>query len=215
MKIIVCDPISPKGIALLQSRPEFNVVVLPKPPTEAELMPLLEDAVALVVRSETKVKKNVIAAAKKLRVVGRAGVGVDNVDIDAATQNGVVVMNTPGGNTVTTAELSFTMLLCLARKVPQAHATMVAGKWDRKELGKHGVELSGKTLGVLGMGRIGTEVAKRALAFGMKVVAYDPYLTEDRARAIGAEFAADLDAVYRVADFITVHMPVTKETKEM
>ena len=215
MKIIVCDPISPKGIALLQSRPEFNVVVLPKPPTEAELMSLLEDAVALVVRSETKVKKNVIAAAKKLRVVGRAGVGVDNVDIDAATQNGVVVMNTPGGNTVTTAELSFTMLLCLARKVPQAHATMVAGKWDRKELGKHGVELSGKTLGVLGMGRIGTEVAKRALAFGMKVVAYDPYLTEDRARAIGAEFAVDLDAVYRVADFITVHMPVTKETKEM
>jgi D-3-phosphoglycerate dehydrogenase len=215
MKIIVCDPISPKGIALLQSRPEFNVVVLAKPPTEAELMPLLEDAVALVVRSETKVKKNVIAAAKKLRVVGRAGVGVDNVDIDAATQNGVVVMNTPGGNTVTTAELSFTMLLCLARKVPQAHASMVAGKWDRKELGKHGVELSGKTLGVLGMGRIGTEVAKRALAFGMKVVAYDPYLTEDRAKAIGAEFAADLDAVYRVADFITVHMPVTKETKEM
>jgi len=215
MKIIVCDPISPKGIALLQQRPEFNVVVLPKPPTEAELLPLLEDAVALVVRSETKVKKNIIAAAKKLRVVGRAGVGVDNVDIDAATQNGVVVMNTPGGNTVTTAELSFTMLLCLARKVPQAHATMVAGKWDRKELGKSGVELQGKTLGVLGMGRIGTEVAKRAIAFGMRIVAYDPYLTEDRAKAIGAEFAADLDHVYREADFITVHMPVTKETKEM
>jgi D-3-phosphoglycerate dehydrogenase len=215
MKIIVCDPISPKGIALLQSRPEFQVVVLPKPPTEAELLPLLEDAAALVVRSETKVKKNIIAAAKKLRVVGRAGVGVDNVDIEAATQNGVVVMNTPGGNTVTTAELSFTMLLCLARKVPQAHATMIAGKWDRKELGKHGVELSGKTLGVLGMGRIGTEVAKRAIAFGMRVLAYDPYLTEERAKAIGAEFAADLDAVYREADFITVHMPVTKETKEM
>jgi D-3-phosphoglycerate dehydrogenase len=122
-------------------------------------------------------------------------------------------MNTPGGNTVTTAELTFTMLLSLARKVPQAHATMVAGKWDRKLF--QGVELQGKTLGVLGMGRIGTEVAKRAIAFGMKVVAYDPYLTEDRAKAIGAEFAADLDAVYRVADFITVHMPVTKETKEM
>ena len=215
MKIIICDPISPKGIALLQSRPEFQVVVLPKPPTEAELLPLLEDATALVVRSETKVKKNIIAAAKKLRVVGRAGVGVDNVDIEAATQNGVVVMNTPGGNTITTAELTFTMLLSLARKVPQAHATMVAGKWDRKELGKSGVELSGKTLGVLGMGRIGTEVAKRAIAFGMRVVAYDPYLTEERAKAIGAEFAADLDAVYREADFITVHMPVTKETKEM
>jgi D-3-phosphoglycerate dehydrogenase len=215
MKILVCDPISPKGIALLKARPEFNVVVLPKPPTEAELLPLLSDAVALVVRSETKVKSKIIEAAKQLRVVGRAGVGVDNVDIEAATKQGVVVMNTPGGNTVTTAELSFAMLLSLARKVPQAHASMVGGKWDRKELGKHGVELQGKTLGVLGMGRIGTEVAKRAIAFGMRVVAYDPYLTEDRARAIGAEFAADLDAVYRVADFITVHMPVTKETREM
>ncbi|HEY4416617.1 MAG TPA: phosphoglycerate dehydrogenase [Verrucomicrobiae bacterium] len=213
MKIIVCDPISPKGIALLQQRPEFQVVVLPKRLAEAELLPIVADATALVVRSETKVSKNVIAAAKQLRVVGRAGVGVDNVDIDASTQNGVVVMNTPGGNTVTTAELTFTMLLSLARKVPQAHATMVAGKWDRKLF--QGVELQGKTLGVLGMGRIGTEVAKRAKAFGMTVVAYDPYLTEDRAKAIGAEFAADLDAVYRVADFITVHMPVTKETKEM
>ena len=213
MKIIICDPISPTGIALLQARPEFQVVVLPKRLPEAELIPLVADATALVVRSETKVSKNIIAAAKALRVVGRAGVGVDNVDIDASTQNGVVVMNTPGGNTVTTAELTFTMLLSLARKVPQAHATMVAGKWDRKLF--QGVELAGKTLGVLGMGRIGTEVAKRATAFGMRVVAYDPYLTEDRAKAIGAEFAADLDAVYRAADFITVHMPVTKETKEM
>ena len=215
MKIVVCDPISPKGIALLKQRPEFSVVVLPKPLPEAELIPLVSDAVALVVRSETKVKSKVIEAAKQLRVVGRAGVGVDNVDIEAATKHGVVVMNTPGGNTVTTAELSFAMLMSLARKVPQAHASMVAGKWDRKELGKAGVELHGKTLGVLGMGRIGTEVAKRAIAFGMKVVAYDPYLTEDRAKAIGAEFAAELDAVYRVADFITVHMPVTPETKNM
>jgi D-3-phosphoglycerate dehydrogenase len=213
MKIVVCDPISPKGIALLQQRPEFNVVVLPKRLTEAELLPIVADATALVVRSETKVTKNVIEAAKQLRVVGRAGVGVDNVDIEAATQHGTVVMNTPGGNTVTTAELSFTMLLSLARKVPQAHATMVAGKWDRKLF--QGVELAGKTLGVLGMGRIGTEVAKRAVAFGMRVVAYDPYLTEDRAKAIGAEFAPEVDNVYREADFITVHMPVTKETKEM
>jgi len=213
MKIIICDPVSPKGIALLQQRPEFQVVVLPKRLSEAELIPLVSDATALVVRSETKVTKKVIEAAKQLRVVGRAGVGVDNVDVEAATQHGVVVMNTPGGNTVTTAELSFTMLLSLARKVPQAHATMVAGKWDRKLF--QGVELQGKTLGVLGFGRIGTEVAKRAIAFGMKVVAYDPYLTEDRAKAVGAEFAADLDAVYRVADFITVHMPVTKETREM
>ncbi len=213
MKIVVCDPISPKGIALLQQRPEFQVVVLPKRLPEVELLPLVADAVALVVRSETKVTAKVIEAAKQLRVVGRAGVGVDNVDIEAATQHGTVVMNTPGGNTITTAELTFTMLLSLARKVPQAHATMVAGKWDRKLF--QGVELAGKTLGVLGMGRIGTEVAKRAMAFGMKVVAYDPYLTEERARAIGAEFAPCLDDVYLNADFITVHMPVTKETKEM
>ena len=213
MKIVVCDPISPKGIALLQQRPEFNVVVLPKRLSEAELLPIVADAVALVVRSETKVTAKVIEAAKQLRVVGRAGVGVDNVDIEAATQHGTVVMNTPGGNTVTTAELTFTMLLCLARKVPQAHATMLAGKWDRKLF--QGVELQGKTLGVLGMGRIGTEVARRAMAFGMRVIAYDPYLTEERAKAIGAEFAASLDDVYLAADFITVHMPVTKETKEM
>src|ERR1700753_3560355 len=153
MKIIVCDPISPKGIALLQQRPEFNVVVLPKRLAEAELLPMVADATALVVRSETKVTKKIVEAAKQLRVVGRAGVGVDNVDIEAATQHGVVVMNTPGGNTVTTAELSFAMLMSLARKLPQAHATMAAGKWERKELGKHGVELHGKVLGVLGMGR--------------------------------------------------------------
>jgi D-3-phosphoglycerate dehydrogenase len=213
MKIVVCDPISPKGIALLQQRPEFQVVVLPKRLPEAELLPLVADAVALVVRSETKVTKKIIEAAPKLKVVGRAGVGVDNVDIEAATQHGTVVMNTPGGNTITTAELTFTMILSLARKVPQAAATMIAGKWDRKLF--QGVELAGKTLGVLGMGRIGTEVAKRAIAFGMRVIAYDPYLTEERAKAIGAEFAESLDNVYREADFITVHMPVTPETKEM
>jgi len=213
MKIVICDPVSPKGIALLQQRPEFQVVVLPKRLTEAELLPVVADAVALVVRSETKVTRKIIEAAPKLRVVGRAGVGVDNVDIEAATQHGTVVMNTPGGNTVTTAELSFAMLLSLARKVPQAHASMVAGKWDRKLF--QGAELMGKTLGVLGMGRIGTEVAKRAIAFGMRVIAYDPYLTEDRAKAIGAEFADSVDEVYRVADFITVHMPVTPETKHM
>jgi len=213
MKIIVCDPVSPKGVALLQQRPEFKVEVLPKRLPEAELLPMVADATALVVRSETKVTHKVIAAAKQLRVVGRAGVGVDNVDVEAATQHGIVVMNTPGGNTVTTAELSFALLLALARKVPQAHASMTAGKWDRKLF--QGVELAGKTLGVLGMGRIGSEVAKRAIAFGMRVIAYDPYLTEDRARAIGAEFADSVDELYRVADFITVHMPVTPETKHM
>jgi len=213
MKIVVCDPISPKGIALLQQRPEFEVVVLPKRLPEPELLPVVADAVALLVRSETKVTRKLIEAAPKLRVVGRAGVGIDNVDVEAATQHGVVVMNTPGGNTVTTAELSFAMLLALARKVPQAYTSMTAGKWDRKLF--QGTELLGKTLGILGMGRIGSEVAKRALIFGMRVIAYDPYLTADRARALGVEFADSVDDVYRVADFITVHMPVTPETKHM
>lgn len=213
MKILVCDPVSPKGIALLQQRSEFQVVVLPKRLSEAELLPIVADVTAMVVRSETKVTRKVIEAAPKLKVVGRAGVGVDNVDVEAATQRGVVVMNTPGGNTISTAELSFAMILALARKVPQAFASMADGKWDRKQF--QGLELADKTLGVLGMGRIGTEVAKRALAFGMKVVGYDPFLTEARAKSLGIEMAADLDDVYQRADFITVHMPVTELTRGM
>src|SRR5690348_3745387 len=200
MKVLVCDPISPKGIALLQQRPEFQVVVLPKKHSEAELIPLVSDVGAMVVRSETRVTPKIIEAASQLRVVGRAGVGVDNIDVEAATQHGVVVMNTPGGNTISTAELGFSMILNLARRVPQAHASMLSGKWDRKQF--QGVELAGKILGVLGLGRIGSEVAKRALSFEMKVLAYDPFLTEARARSLGVELAADLDEVYRAADFI-------------
>jgi D-3-phosphoglycerate dehydrogenase len=173
----------------------------------------MKDVEAMVVRSETKVTRKVIEAAPKLRVVGRAGVGIDNVDVEAATQRGVVVMNTPGGNTVTTAELTFFMLGALARHIPQAHSSMTAGKWDRKLY--QGSEIQGKTLGVLGMGRIGGEVAKRALAFGMKVIAYDPFLTEARAKQLGVELVQELDAIYRSADFITVHMPVTDQTRGM
>src|SRR5512143_1959597 len=213
MKILVCDPVSPKGIALLLQRPEFEVVVLPKRLSEAELLPIVPDVAAMVVRSETKVTRAVIEGAPSLRVVGRAGVGVDNVDVEAATQRGVVVMNTPGGNTVSTAELSFAMILNLARKVPQAHASMAAGKWDRKQF--QGTELMGKTLGILGLGRIGGEVAKRALAFGMRVLAYDPFLTEARARELGIELCLELDQLYRDADFITVHMPATEQTRGM
>jgi D-3-phosphoglycerate dehydrogenase len=213
MKVLVCDPVSAKGIALLEQRPEFEVIVLPKRLPEAELLPVVKDVVAMVVRSETKVTRKVIEAANALRVVGRAGVGVDNVDVEAATERGVVVMNTPAGNTISTAELSFAMILSLARKVPQAHASMAAGKWDRKQF--QGTELHGKTLGVLGLGRIGGEVAKRALAFGMRAVAYDPFLTEARAKALGIELMADPDALYRIADYITVHMPVTDQTRGM
>ncbi|MGA2557404.1 MAG: phosphoglycerate dehydrogenase, partial [Verrucomicrobiota bacterium] len=213
MNVLVCDPISPKGIARLQRCKEFNVTVLKQKMTEAELLPLVKEAQAMVVRSETKVTKNVIAAAPHLRVVGRAGVGVDNVDVDAATARGIVVMNTPGGNTISTAELTFSMLMALARKIPQAHASMKEGKWSRKEF--QGTELYNKTLGILGMGRIGTEVAKRAMAFGMKVIAYDPYLSLARAKSLQVDLKEDVDDVFRESAFLTVHMPMTDETRGM
>ena len=151
-----------------------------------------------------------VEAAPKLKVVGRAGVGVDNVDVDAATARGIVVMNTPAGNTISTAELTFSMLMALARKIPQAAASMKAGEWNRKAFS--GTELYGKTLGILGMGRIGGEVARRAVAFGMKVLAYDPYLTPARATALQVELVNDLDKLYPQVDFLTVHMPMTDET---
>lgn len=212
MKVLVCDPVSPKGIALLQQRPEFSVVTLPKKHAEAELLPLVADAVAIVVRSETKITRKVVEAAPQLRVVGRAGVGVDNIDVEAATQRGIVVMNTPGGNTISTAELTFSMLMALARKIPQAHGSMKAGEWNRKAF--NGTELYGKTLGILGLGRIGSEVARRAIAFGMRVLAYDPFLTLSRASALQVEMA-ELDDLYARSDFITVHMPMTPETRGM
>jgi D-3-phosphoglycerate dehydrogenase len=213
MNVVVCDPISPKGIALFQSQPEFKVTVLDKRLPEAELLPVVAEAQALVVRSETKITRKVIEAAPRLKVVGRAGVGVDNVDVEAATQRGIVVMNTPSGNTISTAELTFSMLLALARKIPQAHASMKAAEWNRKAF--HGVEVYRKTLGVLGMGRIGTEVARRAMAFGMRVLAYDPYLSVARAKALQVELIENLDEIFAASDFITVHMPMTEETRGM
>src|SRR3989440_1142632 len=213
MNVMICDPISPKGIALLQQQPEFKVTVLEKPLPEPELLPLVGGVVALVVRSETKVTKRVIEAAPRLRVVGRAGVGTDNVDTEAATQRGIVVMNTPSGNTISTAELTFSMLMALARKIPQAHASMKAGEWNRKAF--QGVELYGKTLGILGMGRIGSEVARRAITFGMQVLAFDPYLSLSRAKALQVELCEQLEEVDARADFITVHMPLSDETKGM
>lgn len=213
MKIVVCDPVSPKGIAVLQQHAEFNVVVLDQRLAEPELIRVAADAAALVVRSETKVSRPVMEAAPGLRVVGRAGVGVDNVDVEAATQRGVVVMNTPGGNTISTAELTFSMLMALARKIPQAHASMKAGEWNRKAF--QGTELYRKTLGILGLGRIGSEVARRAIAFGMRVLAYDPYLTLARAKALQVELIEKLDDLYPQVDFLTVHMPMSDETRGM
>src|SRR3989441_12292667 len=210
MNVLICDPISPKGIALLQQQSEFKVSVLDKRLAEAELLTLVRDAVAMVVRSETKVTRKVIDVALRLRVVGRAGVGVDNVDVESATQRGIVVMNTPGGNTISTAELTFSMLMALARNIPQANASMKAGEWNRKAF--NGTELYGKTLGVLGLGRIGTELARRAIAFGMRVMAYDPYLSATRARSLQVELVDELDDLLTNSDFISLHTPLTAET---
>jgi D-3-phosphoglycerate dehydrogenase / 2-oxoglutarate reductase len=213
MNVLICDPISPKGIEFFRQQPQLKVTVLEKRLSEAELLPLLREVEAMVVRSETKITQKVIEAAPRLKVVGRAGVGVDNVDVEAATAKGIVVMNTPAGNTISTAELTFSMLMALARKIPQAHASMKAGEWNRKAFS--GTELYGKTLGILGMGRIGGEVARRAVAFGMRVLAYDPYLTPSRAAALQVELVNDLDTLYPQVDFLTVHMPMTDETKSM
>ena len=211
MKILVADKISAKGVAYLREQPGFEVIEAYGSSPE-RILELVKDVHAIAVRSETKITREVLAAAPELKVVGRAGVGVDNVDVEAATESGVVVMNTPSGNTIATAELTFTHLLCGARPVPQAAASMKTGKWDRKAFA--GVELFRKTLGIVGMGRIGGEVAKRAQAFGMRVLAYDPYLAPSRAKALQVE-GVTLDELLEQADFITVHMPLTDETKYM
>ena len=210
--ILAADGVSPKGIALLTENPHFDVKVSGGL-KEDELIARIGDLDALIVRSQTKVTAKALAAAGRLKVIGRAGVGVDNVDVAAATERGIVVMNTPGGNTISTAEHTFSLLLSLARRIPQAHASMVAGKWDRKSF--EGTELCQKTLGIIGMGRIGGEVARRAIAFGMNVIAYDPYLVQSRARSLQVELADNLDALLARADFITVHMPLTSETKNI
>jgi D-3-phosphoglycerate dehydrogenase len=209
MKVLVADKISPKGVAWLRQQPGIEVVEAYGSPVE-KLLELVKDAHAIAVRSETKITREILAAAHQLKVVGRAGVGVDNVDVEAATERGVIVMNTPSGNTVATAELTFTHILCGARPVPQAAASMRAGKWDRKSFS--GLELFRKTLGIVGLGRIGSEVAKRAQSFGMRVLAYDPYLAPSRAKAMQVE-AATLDEVLAQSDYITVHMPLTEDTR--
>jgi D-3-phosphoglycerate dehydrogenase len=213
MKIVVCDPVSPKGVAMLQQQSAFEVVVLDKRLAEDELIAAAPDAAAFVVRSETKITRKVIESCPKLKVVGRAGVGVDNVDVDAATQRGVVVMNTPGGNTTSTAELAFSLMISLARKIPDAVASMRAGRWDRKKL--KGSELNGKMLGILGLGRIGSEIATRATAFGMKVIGYDPYLSLARAKALQVELVEKPEDLYPKVDYLTVHMPKSDETNGM
>jgi len=211
-KVLVADPISQRGVEELSAGGALEVVVQTGLP-EAELVKIIPEFSALVVRSQTKVTATVLDAAQKLKVVGRAGVGVDNVDVDAATRHGVIVMNTPGGNTISTAEHAFSLIVSIARSIPQADASVKSGKWDRKKF--EGVELYNKTLGILGMGRIGTELARRAIAFGMRVVAYDPYLSVSRARSLQVELVEELDALLPLADFLTMHMPLTDETRHM
>lgn len=211
MKVLVADKISPKGVAWLRQQPGLEIVEA-YGSSPAKLLELVKDVHAIAVRSESKITAEVLAAAPVLKVVGRAGVGVDNVDVEAANERGVIVMNTPGGNTISTAELTFTHLLCAARPVPQAAQSMRDGKWDRKSYS--GLELLRKTLGIVGLGRIGSEVAKRAQAFGMRVLAFDPYLAPSRAKAMQVEAVA-LDELYAQSDFITVHMPLTDDTHYM
>lgn len=211
-KILVADPISERGVSELATGGALDVTVKTGL-KEDELIAIIPAFAGLVVRSQTKANAKVINAATKLKVIGRAGVGVDNVDVEAATKRGIIVMNTPGGNTISTAEHAFSLLVSIARNIPQAHATMKAGKWDRKNF--EGVELYAKSLAILGMGRIGTEVARRAMAFGMRVMAYDPYLSVSRARELQVELMENLDEILPLADFITLHMPATPETHHM
>ncbi|WP_199614990.1 phosphoglycerate dehydrogenase [Paenibacillus alkalitolerans] len=210
-KVLVSDPISDFG---LQQLTDANDVTVDKKTglTEDELVAVIGEYDALLVRSQTKVTARVMEAGKKLKVVGRAGVGVDNIELEAATQRGIIVINAPDGNTITTCEHTFAMMMALARHIPQAYRKTVEGVWDRKSF--LGVELRNKVLGVLGMGRIGSEVAKRAKAFGMEIIGYDPFLTEDRAEKMGVKLGSVEDIV-RNADFITVHTPLTNETRHM
>lgn len=208
-RVLVSDALSEAGLSLLKSRADIELLYAPGL-KEAELAAKVVDVDALVIRSGSKVTKNVIDAAAKLRVVGRAGIGVDNVDVEAASKRGVVVMNTPTGNAVTTAEHAIALLMSLARKIPQATASMRAGKWEKSKF--QGRELAGKTLGVLGLGTIGRIVADRAKGLRMHVIAYDPVLSVERAAQLGVELVS-VDDLFRRADAITAHTPLTNETR--
>ncbi|HKR52814.1 MAG TPA: phosphoglycerate dehydrogenase [Chthoniobacterales bacterium] len=211
-KVFIADPISEKGIEELR-RDNLLDVEVRTGLSESDVTVAVADAAGLIVRSQTKVTAPIINAAKKLRVIGRAGVGVDNVDVETATRRGVVVLNAPGANTISTAEHTFSLLLSLGRNIARADATVKAGTWDRKNL--EGVELYNKTLGVIGMGRIGSELSRRAIAFGMRVVAFDPYLSVSRARSLQVELVEDLDELLPLADFISLHTPLTAETRHI
>ena len=211
-KVLIADSISQRGVDELARENALHVTVKTGL-NERELVELIPPFSALVVRSQTKVTTEILNAGNKLRVVGRAGVGVDNVDVETATRRGIVVLNAPGGNTISTAEHAFSLLLSVARKIPQADANVRSKAWDKKNF--EGVELYNKTLGVIGMGRIGSELSRRAISFGMRVVAYDPYLSATRARSLQVELVDELDDLLAGADFISLHTPFTAETRHI
>ena len=209
-KVLISDKMSPKAAEIFRAR---GVEVDEKPGlTKDELIAIIGDYDGLAIRSATKVTKEVLAAATKLKVVGRAGIGVDNVDVPAASARGVVVMNTPFGNSITTAEHAIALMFALARQLPEADASTQAGKWEKNRF--MGVEVTGKTLGLIGAGNIGSIVADRALGLKMRVIAYDPFLTPERAQDLGIE-KVGLDDLLARADFITLHTPLTDSTRNI
>ncbi|MDR1192859.1 MAG: phosphoglycerate dehydrogenase [Peptococcaceae bacterium] len=211
MRILICDPIAEQGIAWLEKEKDFQVDVRLRQ-TEEEIIAAVGQYQALIVRSETRITKGIIEAAPLLKVIGRAGVGVDNIDVPAATKQGVIVINAPDGNTISACEHTMALILSLARYVPQADQSLRRQLWDRKKF--TGIELRGRVIGILGFGKIGAEIAARCKAFGMKVLAYDPYVTQERAARFNVELR-DKEGIFREADFITVHMPLTDETRDM
>ena len=210
-KVLVCDPISELGVNIIKQEPGLEVDVKLKL-TEDEICAIVAEYHAIVVRSETKITKKILENARELQVVGRAGVGIDNIDVEAATMKGVVVVNTPDGNTISAAEHTVGLMLALARHIPAADQSLRQGLWNRSKL--VGVELRNKKLGIIGFGKIGSEVGKRCKVFGMEILVFDPYVNQDNAKRAGVELT-DLNTLLRESDFITVHMPMTKETKNM
>ena len=211
-RILITDDIGPAGLALLDaaSDVQYEVVKLPNP---EQLLELIGGYDAVITRSGTPLTADVFDAAQQLKVAGRAGVGMDNVNIDAATLHGVLVMNTPEANTLAATELTMTLMLALCRHLPLANASVKRGEWTRSKF--LGTQLNDKTLGVIGLGRIGSRVATRCQAFGMKVIAYDPYIAEEVAERLHVRLVTDLSELLETADIITAHTPLTPETQGM